>query len=108
MTVFVIDPCALIAYLFDEKRADLFQTLLLRARDDEIQLVMHNINLGEVYYDILKRNDVISARETYGSVRRLPIRFEDKVGDRLIHTAGEYPTQTHLPPPGRSCWMPTY
>lgn len=54
MTVFVIDPCALVAYLFDEKRADLFQTLLLRARDDEIQLVMHNINLGEVYYDILK------------------------------------------------------
>nr|VFJ93408.1 MAG: Predicted nucleic acid-binding protein, contains PIN domain [Candidatus Kentron sp. H]VFJ94124.1 MAG: Predicted nucleic acid-binding protein, contains PIN domain [Candidatus Kentron sp. H]VFK06778.1 MAG: Predicted nucleic acid-binding protein, contains PIN domain [Candidatus Kentron sp. H] len=89
MTALVIDACVLIAYLFDEDGSDFFQRLLLDARNHEIELVMHNINLGEVYYDILKRNDVASARETYEYIRRLPIRFEDRVGDEMIYAVGE-------------------
>ncbi|VFM95051.1 MAG: Predicted nucleic acid-binding protein, contains PIN domain [Candidatus Kentron sp. G] len=89
MTAVVIDACVLIAYLFDEDGSDFFESLLLQARHHEIELVMHNINLGEVYYDILKRNDVTSARKGYNYIRCLPIRFEDRVGDGLIYIAGE-------------------
>nr|VFJ66471.1 MAG: Predicted nucleic acid-binding protein, contains PIN domain [Candidatus Kentron sp. DK] len=89
MTALVIDACALIAYLFDEEGSDLFESLLLQARNHEIQLIMHNINLGEVYYDILKRNGVASARESYRDIRRLPVRFEDRIDDPMIYTAGE-------------------
>nr|VFK15197.1 MAG: PIN domain-containing protein [Candidatus Kentron sp. LPFa] len=59
---------------------------------------MHNINLGEVYYDILKRNGLASARESYEYIRHLPIRFEDRVGDQMIYTAGEL----------KSCWRISY
>ena len=58
MKIFVIDACALIAYLFDEEGSDFFQNMLIQARNSEIEMVMHFANLGEVYYDTLKRNDI--------------------------------------------------
>jgi len=50
MKTFVIDVCALIAYLFDEHGSDFFQNLLIKARNREIEMVMHFANLGEVYF----------------------------------------------------------
>jgi PIN domain nuclease of toxin-antitoxin system len=81
MTAYVIDACALIAYLFDEEGSDLFESLLVQARNNKIEMVMHVINLGEVYYDVIKRNNVTTARETYQEVKQLPIRFEDRISD---------------------------
>ena len=49
MKTYILDACALIAYLFDEDGAELFESLLVQARNNEIELVMHNANLGEVY-----------------------------------------------------------
>ena len=48
MTGYVVDACALIAYLFDEEGASLFETLLVRARNKDIGMIMHIANLGEV------------------------------------------------------------
>ena len=31
-------------------------------------MIMHFANLGEVYYDIVKRNDINTAQETYQDV----------------------------------------
>ena len=92
MRTFVIDACALIAYLFDEDGSDFFERLLVKARNNEIEMIMHLVNLGEVYYDILKRNDAATARETYKYIRQLPIRFEDRISDQMIHKAGELKT----------------
>ena len=92
MRTFVIDACALIAYLFDEDGSDFFERLLVKARNNEIEMIMHLVNLGEVYYDILKRNDAATARETYKYIRQLPIRFEDRISDQMIYKAGELKT----------------
>lgn len=89
MTIYVVDACALIAYLFDEEGSDLFESLLVQARNNEIEMVIHLINLGEVYYDVVKRNDVKTAQETYQDVKQLPIRFEDRVSDQMVYKAGE-------------------
>ncbi len=89
MNIFVTDACTLIAYLFDETGADIFEHLLIQARHNEIRLVMHAVNLGEVYYDILKRNDYATAQVTYRSIRQLPIRFEDRIDDPMIFKVGE-------------------
>jgi predicted nucleic acid-binding protein len=89
MTAYVIDACALIAYLFDEEGSDLFESLLVQARNNEIEMVMHVINLGEVYYDVVKRNDITTAQETYQDVKQLPIRFDDRISDQLVYNAGE-------------------
>lgn len=89
MNIIVLDACVLIAYLFDEEGADAVQSLLIQARENEIRLVMHFVNLGEVYYDIVKRNDVTAARRIYQQLKELPIRFESSVSDQMIWTAGE-------------------
>ena len=89
MKTYILDACALIAYLFDEDGAELFESLLVQARNNEIALVMHNANLGEVYYDMVKRNDIATAQETYHDVKKLPIRFEDRINDKMIYKIGE-------------------
>jgi predicted nucleic acid-binding protein len=89
MKTVVIDACALIAFLFDEDGSDLFESILIQARNNEIQLIMHIVNLGEVYYDILKRNDVKTAQQTYKFIKQLPVRFENHISDQMIFIAGE-------------------
>ncbi len=92
MTTCVVDACALIAYLFDEEGAPLFQNFLVNARNGNIKLITHVANLGEVYYDIVKRNNITIAQETYNDIKQLPIRFEDRISDRMIYKIGEVKT----------------
>jgi len=53
MAVVVLDACALIAYLRDEGGSERIKEVLLRPEDS---VIMHVINVGEVFYDGLKRN----------------------------------------------------
>lgn len=92
MKTYVVDACALIAYLFDEEGAELFESLLVQCRNNEIEMVMHVANVGEVYYDIVKRNDVATAQETYQDVKQLPICFEDRISDQMVYKIGEVKT----------------
>ena len=39
MITYVIDACALIAYLFDEEGSELFENLLFKARNNEIEMI---------------------------------------------------------------------
>lgn len=96
MKTFTVDACALIAYLFDEEGADLFENLLIRARNNEVEMIMHMVNLGEVYYDALKRNDFVTAQTTYDHVKQLPIRFEKCISNQLLFKAGELKTSYRM------------
>lgn len=96
MRAYVADACALIAYLFDEEGASLFESLLLKARNKDIDMIMHVANLGEVYYDIVKRNDAATAQETYKEVKQLPIRFEDRISDQMVYKMGEVKTSFRI------------
>lgn len=42
MTTYVVDACALIAYLFDEEGASLFERFLIKARSREIDMILSN------------------------------------------------------------------
>ena len=57
---YIIDACALIAYLRDEDGAERFKELLYNKKK---QLCMHAINLGEVYYDSLRISNIKKANE---------------------------------------------
>lgn len=96
MTGYVVDACALIAYLFDEEGSSFFETLLVKARNKDIDMIMHMANLGEVYYDIVKRNDVITAQETYKDVKQLPIRFENRISDDMVYKIGDVKTRFRI------------
>ena len=49
---YILDACALIAFLRDEAGADIVESALI-----DQDCVAHAINLCEVYYDCLKRDD---------------------------------------------------
>jgi uncharacterized protein len=53
---FVIDACALIAYLNGETGADAIDDLLRQSRNGEAELYASSINIYEVYYDCLRRD----------------------------------------------------
>jgi len=48
---YVIDSCALIAFIRDEEGADIIEQILL---DGASTVVMHAINVCEVYYDCIR------------------------------------------------------
>lgn len=48
---YVLDSCALIAYIRDEKGADVIEKILL---DESSSVMMHAINVCEVYYDCIR------------------------------------------------------
>jgi len=49
--VFVLDACAIIAYIRNEPGADVIESILMSEDDD---CLIHAINLCEVYYDFLR------------------------------------------------------
>lgn len=51
---FVLDACAIIAFLTEEAGSDIVQEYLIQAKSGKINLFMNSINLLEVYYGIEK------------------------------------------------------
>lgn len=51
---YVLDACALIAFLNDEAGADVVEELLRKSNRQEPNLFLHRLNLLEVYYGIYR------------------------------------------------------
>lgn len=85
--VFVLDACALIAYLNDEPGADKVEHLLDLAREDRVQLYVASVNIYEVFYDCLKR-DANMARQLIDGIYDLPITVVESLNRPLMHAAG--------------------
>ncbi|MGI8637616.1 MAG: PIN domain-containing protein [Segetibacter sp.] len=63
MNVFVLDACALIAYLRNEEGREKLLNLFDTANDSEIKVVMHAANFAEVYYDFWRVSDKTTANQ---------------------------------------------
>lgn len=96
MKQFILDACAVIAFLYDEEGAEVLEDLLLQARNGKVKLFMHALNLGEVYYDILKRNDESIARQTYSTLKKLPIKIIRRINDQLLYQASILKSQQRI------------
>jgi hypothetical protein len=55
------DACALIALLTKENGYKNVENIIEESRNKQAQIIMHNVNLLEVYYDIYKLYDETSA-----------------------------------------------
>ncbi len=75
MNTYVLDACALLALLNDEEGADLVEDLLVQGQNDECSLLMHYVNLGEVYYFVYRQMGEQLANGVYAAIVELPIRF---------------------------------
>jgi len=84
----VFDACALIAYVNNESGADAVENLLEKAVNDEITILMHKLNLLEVYYYILKKYDEKAALKLLDDIKISPIKINSEISDNVLITAG--------------------
>ena len=92
---YILDSFAIIAYLNGEEGADEVEELLNRAGEGEIDLFMHAINLGEVFYIVFRKEGEIQAMNVCSEVRRYPVEFVADLSESFLLNAarlkGTYP-----------------
>ena len=74
MTVHVLDACSQIAFLRREPGADVIDRLL---SDTDNRCHTHAVNLCEVYYDVLRSDDVFVARQAVADLVAAGIRVRE-------------------------------
>ena len=77
VATYVVDACALIAYLRGETGGDKLRALL---KKEDNKFLMHSVNLGEVYYDTLRIKGLVAATELFIDIARLPNRCSLDIG----------------------------
>ena len=86
ITNYILDACALIAYLQEENGAEKVKTIL---KDPSNQIFMHSVNFGEVYYDALKVSKD-KANQLFETIAELPIKILWNIEEETIKQAGNY------------------
>lgn len=86
----VIDACALIAFLNNESGAETVQMEFQKAVAGETEIIMHVINLYEVYYDCWKVTGKEKAQELLTEITKLPINIERRISNLLLSEAGYF------------------
>jgi uncharacterized protein len=84
---FVLDSFALIGYLENEVFSARIEKLLKQARQGEIQIYLHALHLGEVYYIILREQGQNIAELAYARIKAFPLRYIDIIDEDLLRTA---------------------
>ena len=82
---YVLDTSALLAYIEDEEGADLVESLLERAEQDQIILLVSFITTTEIFYLSLREQGESVARERLDLLDQLPlVRVESSPSACLV------------------------
>ena len=71
----LLDSYAILLWIQDEPGAQIIEDLLLSARQGQINLVVSEINLGEVYYKCIRRTGKNRAIEILEQFSLLPVEI---------------------------------
>jgi predicted nucleic acid-binding protein len=85
--VYVLDACALLAFLNDEAGGDIIGDLLKKAADGECSLTMSIINLLEVHYGNIRSMGAEKAAIILGGILIAPIRIISTVSVPVFREA---------------------
>ena len=85
---YLLDACAIIAYINDEEGADVVDDLFARAFDGDVLISVSIVNLLEVYYGILRDLGVDKANEVIDEIQLLPIKIISDVRYDAFREAG--------------------
>ncbi|OIP37792.1 VapC toxin family PIN domain ribonuclease [Candidatus Desantisbacteria bacterium CG2_30_40_21] len=85
---FVLDACALIAFLDDEDGADKVENILRRARRGDCVIYMNKVNVLEIYYGVFREYSKEKAEEILAKILALPIIVIDMLKDNVFKEAG--------------------
>jgi PIN domain nuclease of toxin-antitoxin system len=85
---FVLDACAMIAFLNDEEGAQKVEQLLSPGDRTPNTLFIHEINLLEIYYGVYRDENKELAEQTYVKVVNLPIKVVTGLRKNVFKEAG--------------------
>ena len=92
----ILDASALVAYLRKQSGYEKVQDFLTKATDNEKRLLMTTVNLGEVYYLLLRDHGSEDADKILKVIETLPIDFVE-VDMRLTKQAAVYKATKKIP-----------
>lgn len=90
----ILDSFAVLAWIQDEKGAQEVEDLLYEAQDNEEQLILNIINLGEVFYSCARVEDVSFADDILEKIKLLPIKIHSCPNDLVMEASkikAQYP-----------------
>jgi predicted nucleic acid-binding protein len=94
---YLLDACAVLAFLDDETGADIVCDLLDRAKKGEISLSMNSANLIEVYYDRIRVVGSEKADEVIKDIQNtFPINIIENLSSEIVHEAAYLKTTGEL------------
>jgi len=93
---YVLDACALIAFICEEEGADIVEDLLNKSGAGMIEVYLHRINLLEIYYNFKREYDRETLTETFARIRELPVIIVDGLRDEVFYEAGRLKSEYRL------------
>ena len=85
---YVLDACALIAFLNDETGAEKIEELLLQAEKTLCRLFINKVNLLEIYYGVYRECGETEAEAVMNIIHDLSIDIVDTLSDDTFKTSG--------------------
>jgi len=86
MEKYVLDACALLAFLKKEKGGEVVKKII----SSDYEVLLHNVNLLEVYYDLLRELGKEKSDAICEEILNLPIKIIYDTDLFLIKTAGYF------------------
>jgi len=86
-TKYVLDSCALLAYIYNEIGDDVVKTIMNQADEGKAILYMNKINLFEAYYDITRAEGLQRAEGFYDMVKKSSINVINCISDAVFREA---------------------
>jgi PIN domain nuclease of toxin-antitoxin system len=93
---YVLDACALLAFINNEPGADRVEAILRDALNGNAEVFMNKINVFEVYYGIYRSQGKEKADEIYRLIQIQPINIIDALDDAVFTEAARLKTKFRM------------
>ena len=84
---YILDACALLAFLNDEEGADTIENLLTQSAINMVSISMSIVNLLEVYYGELRDKGTFIAQIVLDMVQHYSIKIVNTISDQVFQQA---------------------
>ena len=81
---YVLDACALFAFIYGEPGFDVVRYILKQTDDDDVEVFMNKLNLFEVFYGIRRTEGLPAAEGIYNTIMKLPIQIINGISDEVF------------------------
>jgi len=86
--MYVMDACALIAFLNEEPGAEVVEGIFKAVSAGDASIVMHKLNLLEVYYELFRKYGKDTADDLLELPKELPFHIQPEITDAVLQEAG--------------------